>query len=417
MEKTAGIIAEYNPLHRGHQFHIQQTRRVTGAKSVIVVMSGDYVQRGEPAIFDKYIRTQMALQAGADLVIELPVEYACASAEFFALGSVKILDCLGIVTDLCFGSEAGNLAFFLEVSKILTEEPQDYRTLLTDCLRRGMSFPLARQEALLSYLYSNASGLSAKTLADLKEFLAKPNNILGIEYSKALYQLSSSIIPHTIPRSGAGYHEEQLCDPSQSYSSASAIRQAIFSQKEDLSVLSAHVPRPCLEVFTSSVCQDLAVKADDFSLLLHMRLLQENAGSLSSYLDVSRDLANRIQNLKRQYQSFSQFTQLLKTRELTYTRIQRALLHILLGIKKAPPISYVRILGVRKESRHLLSQIQKSCSLPVAVTPAKALKDLPAHCQEDLRFQTYVCDLYESVRCNKNQSPFCPESSRPLLVL
>ncbi len=415
MKKTAGIIAEYNPLHRGHQYHIQETRRITGADQVIAVISGDYVQRGTPAIFDKYERTKMALLCGADMVVELPVEYATASAESFALGSVTILDALGIVTDLCFGSESGDSNLFLLASKLLSQEPELYRQNLSMHLRKGLSFPAARQEALLNFLEKDSeSSFSEEDRLQLTGFLKKPNNILGIEYCKALEHIHSPIRPHTIVRKGDGYHQKQLSKAASPYSSASALRRCILEQRE-LSILSRHIPKECEDLFGKAL--DSPVEAQDFSLLVHMRLLQENAATLPEYLDVSQDLANRIQNLKNQYQSFPQFVRLLKTRELTYTRIQRALLHILLGIKKTPPISYIRILGVRKESRQLLSSLQEHCRLPMAVTPAKALKSLPAGCQEDLNFQIYVSDLYESVRCKKNQSTFCPEPSRPLLVL
>lgn len=416
MERIAGIVAEYNPLHRGHQYHMEETRRVTGADALLVVMSGDYVQRGTPAVLDQYERTRMALLAGADLVVELPVSCACASAEAFALGSVQILNGLGIVTDLCFGSEDGTLAPFVQLAPVLAEEPASFRETLTSLIKEGYSFPAARQKALLSCLTVLPDSARSGFPKNWQEFLGQPNNILGLEYCKALRRTGSSIRPCTIARAGGGYHDEQLMDSSRGFCSASALRRAIFDGGPDL-LLSGQIPAECADTLTAALKQGNALTADDFSPLLHMRLLQEDASSLTGYLDVSEGLANRIQNRKAQYRSFSQFARLLKTRELTLTRIQRALLHILLGIRKTTPPSYIRILGVRKDSRWMLSRIRSHSLLPVIATPAEGLRCLSGDALADLRFQSYVCDLYESVRCKKNQSAFREECKRPLLVL
>ena len=384
MKKTAGIIAEYNPIHRGHQYHIQQTRLLTQADYIIVAMSGDYVQRGTPAVFDKYHRTRMALLSGADLVVELPVCYATASAEYFALGGIWTLDSLGIVTDLCFGSESGDLASLLA---------------------------LAKREALLSYI---------NTYPDLpksqwNKLLESPNNILGIEYLKALNRLHSSIHPHTVLRDGACYHETQLPDSS-IFTSASALRRAL-ADSAPFKQLAPYLPSDCRTYFQQILASGELLWSDDFSLLLHMRLIQENADSLTCYVDVTPELANRIENRKTEYRSFSQFTELLKTKELTHTRIQRALLHILLGITELSFPPYIRLLGVRKESRELLSLIQKHSSVPVCAGTGRALRDLPASSYGLIRQQLYPSELYQSVLSHKINAPYVPEHSRPLIVL
>ena len=213
-----GIIAEYNPFHYGHAFHLAQARRITGASHVIVVMSGNYVQRGVPAMFDKYTRAQAALHNGADLVLELPPCTATGSAEYFAKGAVRLLAGTGIVTDLCFGSECGDAAVLERPARILSEEPEAYRTLLKEYLRMGKPYPEARMLAL--HLYDPA--LPA-------DVLKSPNNLLGIEYLKALYRLDIPLRAHTIPRAGASYHDLQM-DPA-AFASAGGIRQAFLESR------------------------------------------------------------------------------------------------------------------------------------------------------------------------------------------
>ena len=179
--KIVGLITEYNPFHNGHLYHIKESLRVTGADAAVVVMSGDYVQRGTPAIMPKRIRAEMALMCGAGAVFELPVCYATGSAELFALGSVSLLESLGIVDSICFGSECNDLPILEQLAELLLEEPEAYQILLKDYLKQGMSFPRARQEAILSYTEDPR----------FAEILRNPNNILGIEYLKAIKNLEA----------------------------------------------------------------------------------------------------------------------------------------------------------------------------------------------------------------------------------
>ena len=212
--KIVGLITEYNPFHNGHLYHIKESLRVTGADAAVVVMSGDYVQRGTPAIMPKRIRAEMALMCGAGAVFELPVCYATGSAELFALGSVSLLESLGIVDSICFGSECNDLPILEQLAELLLEEPEAYQILLKDYLKQGMSFPRARQEAILSYTEDPR----------FAEILRNPNNILGIEYLKAIKKLGSRMEPYTIARRGAQYHDEEL---DSDYSSATAIRSLL----------------------------------------------------------------------------------------------------------------------------------------------------------------------------------------------
>ena len=212
--KTAGIIAEYNPFHRGHEYQIQYTKEKLGADYVIVTMSGDYVQRGTPALISKHLRAEMALRCGADLVLEMPVSVSTASAEAFAMGGVSLLDSLGVVDMLCFGSESGEISTLQKLAEILVKEPDEYKHLLKSFLSQGLSFPTARSQALTEYLKAVCRLTKANTVEDSATFssnaariLNTPNNILGIEYCKALLRLNSKIQPVTIRREGMGYHD------------------------------------------------------------------------------------------------------------------------------------------------------------------------------------------------------------------
>lgn len=208
-----GIITEYNPFHNGHKLHIEKSKFKTNSKHCIVVMSGNFVQRGEPALIDKYIRTKMALLNGADLVIELPIIYATASAELFSLGAVDTLNKTGIVNKICFGSEAGDLKYFLEVADILADEPPNYKEILLEHLNQGISYPRARMLSLGQILNKDLS------------FLEEPNNILSIEYLKGLKKINSNISVHTIQREQAHFHSK---DTTGSIASATAIRKVIL---------------------------------------------------------------------------------------------------------------------------------------------------------------------------------------------
>ena len=216
--KVVGIVAEYNPFHYGHLYHLQSSRSLTEADCVVVVMSGNYTQRGEPAVVSKWARAEMALLSGADLVIELPVAYAMGSAEYFAYGAVRLLDSLGVVDAMCFGSESGDIEDLQAIASILADEPEEYKDLLKNHLSDGHSFPSARQKALSGYL----RGRHGK--ADLTRLLKSSNNILGIEYLKALLRLDSKIKPVTISRIGSDYNSTEL---SGKFSSATSIRNIL----------------------------------------------------------------------------------------------------------------------------------------------------------------------------------------------
>lgn len=400
--KIVGLIAEYNPFHNGHQYHIEKALEITGADAAIVVMSGNFVQRGTPAIMPKHLRAEAALKTGASLVLELPVCYATGSAEFFAYGAVSLLDKLGCVDSICFGSECGNIKVLQDLAKIIHEEPPQYKESLNHHLRQGNSFPLARQKAMRDFLKSN--------VAD--SILEEPNNILGIEYLKALYRLGSKMKPYTIQRVSSHYHDEYL---KETYSSASAIRKAL-NEFEEFD-WSSQVPASCVPLYKKNAQVRYPVYANDCSILLKYKLLQENKESLMKYSDISEDLANRILNKLNEFVSYEQFCELLKTKEMTYTRISRALLHILLDIKTEDmtEIEYARVLGFRTEDSEILSLIKKQATiwlltkLTAANNPTGDENGLSENGVSMLAQDIFAANLYESVITDKFGTPFINE--------
>lgn len=392
-----GIITEYNPFHNGHQFHLEEARRITNADYVIAVMSPDYTQRGAPAFLDKHLRTEMALTAGVDLVLELPVEYAAASAEYFADGAVAILNQLNAVTHCCFGSESGRIDPLWIIAEILASEPADYQDNLKANLRNGHTYPAARRMALLSYLYQPELNPDE----DWDAHLAAPNNILGIEYCKAICRQNSHIKPVTFKRMGSGYHNTLL---ETKLSSATAIRTALL-EHGNLTAVENYIPPQVYQLLKQHWHCRGPVTEDDFSLLLKYRLLSETPASLIEYWDVSESLANRIGNNLNQFQSFSQFADLLKSKELTRTRINRALLHILLNIRKPEPIAHVRILGFRKASAPLLSHLKRTTAIPLVSK------------LDDKIYNPFAANLYESVCADKYKQVFRHEYTKPVVIL
>lgn len=409
--KIAGIIAEYNPFHKGHAYHIQKTRELTGADFVIVVISGDFVQRGAPAFFPKDLRAHMALLGGADLVFELPAISSCESAEFFAAAGVQLLDGLGCVDVLSFGSEAGDIRIFQEAASFFANETTPFQNALRSHLKTGMSYPAARTAAFLSSF--PPSGKEEKEIAKL---LSSPNNILGIEYCKALLSLQSPIQPVTIIRKGSSYHEQNL---SESYPSASALRKALTDiQKNDVpKELSSGFPDSVWNLLEHSDWKHLLLREEDFSLLFRHLLYGIPADRLAACQDMTPDLLSRILNTRDQYENFSQYVSLLKTRELTYSRISRTLFHALLNIQEVPPIAYARLLGFRRSALPVLGRIKQQGTLPVISKLADVSKKLSPDARNILEENIRISHLYESVLCEKYSRSFTNEYRRQLIIL
>ena len=417
--KTVGIIAEYNPLHNGHQYQIREARRTLGADFVVIAMSGDFVQRGEPAIYDKYTRTRMALNAGADLVLEIPSCFATGSAEDFASCGVALLSRLGVVDFLCFGSECGEVEPLMHAAKILADELDSYKNILKNSLAGGKSFPAARSAALVGVLGDTAfCGMSA---ANWDALLSSPNNILGMEYCKALIRQNSQMQPVTILRRGAGYHDTEIFSDSASFASASAIRKALA--EGDSESAQKQLPFGCGETNIPPVF------ADDISELLNYRLLElyHSGAALTDFSDVSKELADRLERQLLDFDSFTGRIQALKTRQYTYTRISRALLHILLGIRDDDMqtfradgyAGYARVLGFKKSAVPLLSEIKAKSEIPLiskVANAGKILDDNPT-AWRTFQYDLHAAHIYQMIQYQKYGVQEKNEFTRPMMIL
>lgn len=426
--KIVGLITEYNPFHNGHLYHIEKAKEITKSDAVIVVMSGNYVQRGAPAIMPKHLRAEVALEAGVDIILELPVCYATGSAEYFAAGAISLLEQLGCVDSICFGSECGDYELLERIAHIVADEPEEYKFSLQEALRKGISFPRARQMALKNYLKDDS----------LDIILEQPNNILGIEYIKALHKSHSNIKSYTIKRMVSGYHDEYLTG---TYSSASAIRKLLdyashsvhldsdgmFDEpalSEVLTRLEDQVPPSCIRMLEEMHRSRYPIYANDFSLLLKYKLLTESRDSLVKYKDITDDLANRIMKHANDFITFDQFSDLLKTRDMTYTRITRSLFHILLNITNEDMLryqekghcQYAHILGFRKDARELLSHLKKNSQVPL-ITKLTQTEHLSNTGLAMLEQDIFAANLYESVITNKFKMPFINEYQKQVVKI
>lgn len=394
--KTVGIIAEYNPFHNGHAYHIARAKELTGADHCIVVMSGDFVQRGAPALMDKYTRAEAALYSGADLVLELPVYYSLGSAEHFASGAIALLDRLGVVDSICFGSECGDIQLLMQFAHSLLEESPVFRQTLRQRMKDGTSYPIARSAALIA----DNPALSAHI-----KTLKTPNNILGIEYCKALLRRNSAITPYTLSRNGASYHDASI---STSFCSALAIREALAASAS-LESIKGQLPPESYRLMEQNIGVSLPVFADDFSLLLHYQLLSEQESGFETHPDIDEALSDRIVRLLPDYRSFSGFCELLKTKDRTYTRIARSMMHILLRMDNASLmqfrsedyVAYARMLGFCKEASALFSAIKEKSSIPLLSKLADAPALLSDTGKKMLEKDIYASHIYESVVQNK----------------
>ncbi len=411
--RVNGIIAEYNPFHNGHKFHIETAKAQTGADFTVVVMSGNFVQRGEPALMDKYTRAKMALLSGADLVLELPALFATASAEYFALGGVGLLDKLGVVDYLSFGSERGDIADLRSIATLLHENKAVIDEQIKDFLKQGHTYPQARAMAIKNVI---STEFSSDMLDTFEDVLHSPNNILGIEYCKALLSLGSDIIPTTIKRVGGGYHDTK---PGEPFGSALSIRNALACGKS-MADLKPQIPEEAFALFEQAVTEKRFVDANDFSQALYYKLISECESGFEQYLDVTKEISDRIKNELCHYTNFTDFCQLLKTKDITYTRISRCLVHILLNITKAQMeqalkqgmIPYARILGFRKEAAPLLTAIKQKGQVPLISKLADTNDTLGESALNFLEHDLFCGKIYRGAA-----HWYSNEYSTPLIIL
>ncbi len=366
--RVLGLITEYNPFHNGHLYHLQQAKEITGATHSVAVMSGNFLQRGEPALLHKWARAEMAVASGVDLVVELPTVYACSTAELFAYGSVRLLDSMGLVDCLCFGSEAGELDYLEQVARLLADDPQELKYLLREELGQGLTFPEARGRAIVAYLKSK--GLSCRDEEYINAIIKSPNNILAIEYLKALYRLSSSIAPYTILRKKADYHSRELFSD---IASATAIRQHLSLGKPVEALKSVMPPTAYCSLSKAIETNQAPVFSHHFQKELLALFRRESPSGLTRYFDVNEGLENKIFQCSQQAQNLQELYSCLKTKRYTLTRLQRIAMHILLNITREEiecfnsneGPQYIRVLAFNSKGRQLLKHMKDTAALPI----------------------------------------------------
>ncbi|MBC8062621.1 MAG: nucleotidyltransferase [Clostridiaceae bacterium] len=369
-----GIITEYNPLHNGHKYHISKSKEITKADGVICVMSGSFMQRGIPAIIDKWSRTKMALANGVDLVIELPVLYSLSSAEFFSYGAVSLLDSLGVVNNISFGSECGDIEILLTIAKILNFEPLEYKNLLKSYIEKNYSFAKSRSLALMEYMSGSFNSNEA-----LETLLNSSNNILGIEYCKSLLKLNSKIIPHTITRLGASYNSNVL---ENEFSSATAIR-SYLKDNMSMEILKKQLPIDVCQLINDLKAKQYPFIFEDAILPFLKYKVASCDDRLSMIPDASEGLHNRIKSSIESCTNYNDLIHSAKSKRYAYTRISRILCQYFVGFEnfntsslRKEPCPYARILGFNNIGAQILKSAKKTSTIPLYTKIPKIQNDV-----------------------------------------
>lgn len=354
MNKVLGIIAEYNPFHNGHLYHINESKKAVGADYTIAIISGNFVQRGDTSLIDKWSKAEMALQNGVDLVIELPLLYSISSAENFAEGSIRILNSLNIVDYLSFGSELCDVNILNDFAEVLHKEPKEYLSLLNHELGKGISYPKARENALLMYL---------NDIRKYANILSSPNNILSIEYLKALKKYKSTIIPLSILRKKVDYNSNEIID---GFASATAIRK--IAMTNDVWSLRRAMPKSSFDIMYESLRSGKTVPSlSKFEHEIVYNLRKMSISEIADLPDVSEGLEYTIKNAANSCNTIDELISIVKSKRYTTTRIKRILLYCLLGITKKDMLNsrkvttpYIRVLGFNNKGKDLLTGISNA---------------------------------------------------------
>ncbi|MEA4827694.1 MAG: nucleotidyltransferase [Clostridium sp.] len=387
-----GLITEYNPLHKGHIYHIQSSKEITNCDGVVCVMSGNFVQRGNPSIIDKWSRAKVALECGIDLVIELPLIYSLSSAEFFAFGAISLLDSLGIVNNICFGSESGNIEEIMKISEILNREPDEFKHLLKYYLDQGLSYPICRHNALNQILEDDV---------DINNILKFSNNILAIEYCKSLLKLKSSITPFTIKRLGSSYNDNNLTSI---FTSATSIR-SYLKDTNNIEQLKKFMPLQSFNMISKNFKNEsLTFENSIFQYIKYKACTSIN--TLSNISDASEGLHNKIYKSLISCNSYEELITRIKSKRYSQTRINRILCQYFIGLdqlgssqmnqlrkSKAP---YARVLGFNETGIKILKQMKDTSSIPVYIK-------LPRNLDPILDLDILSTKAYSII--NKNLSP------------
>lgn len=368
MGKVLGIIAEYNPFHNGHLYHLQNSIKLTNADYTIAIITGNFTQRGSTSLIDKWSKAEIAIKNGIDLVIELPLLYSISSAENFAEGAIKILNSLNVVDYLSFGAETDDISTLNIIADTLYREPKEYKNILSHELSKGLSYPKARENALLMYLQ------------DIRRFtnvLSNPNNILGIEYLKALKKFKSPIMPVAIKRFDVGYNDTTYTE---NIASATAIRNIV--KNNSLDILKKVVPENSFSTILENikighVLPDLSTFEKQIIYNLRSMSIEE----IANLPDVSEGLEYAIKNAANSCNSIVEFLSIIKSKRYTSTRLQRILLYSLLNITKKDmevsrkTVPYIRVLGFNERGRYIISEVARQNPKLEIITSVKKYLD------------------------------------------
>ncbi|HHU49571.1 MAG: nucleotidyltransferase [Caldicoprobacterales bacterium] len=402
MMKVLGIIAEYNPFHYGHLYHLNRSKREVEADYTVAVMSGQFTQRGEAAIADKWIRAEAAVGCGVDLVLELPAVYAVQTAEVFAHGGVQLLNKTGLITHISFGSEIGDLTLLQQIADILITEDEQYKALLKRYLAQGLSYPAARYRAILDYFNSTNRAAEKQNhkdnIAVVKKALTLSNSILAIEYLKALKLTHSNILPLTIPRIRSSYSNQRI---KKGITSAASIRREIL--KNGMSDLVRYaLPETVFNILSDAFNKGMGPVTNNRLEDLFLGILRRSSLSdIASWMDVGEGLENRIREQAHRAASLDDFLSLVKTRRYTHTRLQRILIHGLLNLttkefrymnSETGP-AYLRILAFSKKAAPLLRKLKETAAVPI-ITKAAHITRYNRYVQKMFAYDCLATDLY-----------------------
>lgn len=416
--KILGIIAEYNPFHNGHEYQIKKAKEMSGADYIIAIMSGNYVQRGAPAIFDKSIRTKMALNAGIDAVFEIPALFSGASANDFAGFGISLLKILG-VDFISFGAENDNYKLLDTVAKVLTDKEQELA--VKKHMAEGLNYAKARHNAILEELKG-----SKEDINEIENILASPNNILAIEYLKNIRLINADIHPVIISRSGSGYHEKEIEESK--FSSATAIRKLVSESNSDIFMesIKTAIPDVNIDLFRKSN----PVFDDDFLFTVQRSILEKlyKCEDLLDYCDVTKELANTMEKniFELENKNYGDFILKLKSKNFTYTRISRAIFHLLLNHKKKlleeikaekNMAAYPMLLGFRKDAGDLLSELKKRSELPIISKVSNAWDILSPASLKIFENNIYADFLYNSIYFEKYGEKLCNPYRRNVVMV
>lgn len=395
--KVVGIIAEYNPIHNGHLYHIQKSKEITNSDFCIIIMSGNFTQAGNIAIYDKFTRANLAIEHGADLVIELPTIYANSSAKFFAFGAINILNSLNIIDSICFGSESDNIDLLQEVCNIIIFKDKEIWEDINANLKAGISFAEARSKSIKKYLSDEQI-----------EVLRGPNNILGLEYIENLNLLNSQIKPFTIKRESSNFNEIILNSNNNNFTSATSIRNSIKTHKID--ILSKYVPNN-----TYSVIKNIKpIFNDDIFKLLKYKLISMTSSKLEKISEVTEGLENKILKEINNSNSYDEFAQNIKSKRYQLSKIKRMLINILLDITKEDfeyainnNVGYAHILACSESGKSLLSEISKNSNIDLITSlNKKSFDSLSENTKKYLKYDILASNIYSVINNDKIQKDY-----------